>query len=129
MTWTIRMNEKETARKSEIDRVLEKRITQKEAAQRLNLSERQVRRLIHNYRQEGVSGIVSKRRGRPSNRRLDESKRGEMLTFIKDDHTQGFGPTFMAEKLEERKGIKLCKESIRKYMIEAGVGCTAKTHD
>lgn len=121
MTWTIRKNEKEIARKTELDRVLEERVTQKEAALRLNLSERQVRRLIHNYRQEGVSGIVSKRRGTPSNRRLDESKRGEVVTFIKDDHTQGFGPIFMAEKLEEIKEIKLSKESVRKYMIEAGV--------
>lgn len=77
-------DEKEIARKTELDRVLEERVTQKEAALRLNLSERQVRQLIHNYRQEGVSSIVSKWRGRPSNCRLGESKRREVLTFIKD---------------------------------------------
>jgi len=120
MPWTITMNAKEIARKAELDRVLEERITEKEASLRLNLSERQVRRLISKYRQEGVSGLVSKKRGRPSNRRLDGSKKEEVMDFIKADQTQGFGPTFMAEKLEAMKGIKLSKETIRNYMIEAG---------
>lgn len=115
------MSEQEITRKAELDRVLDKRITQKEAALRLGLSERQVRRLIRSYRQEGVAGLVSVKSGKPSNRRLEESKREQVLVFIKEEQTQGFGPTFMAEKLEELRGIHLSKETIRKYMVEAGV--------
>lgn len=121
MTWTITMNAKEIARKTELDRAQEGRITQKETSLRLSLSERQVRRLMQAYQREGVSAFVSKKRGRPSNCRLDKSKREAVLTFIKEDQTRGVGPTFMAEKLEVMKGIKLSKETIRKYMIEAGV--------
>lgn len=121
MTWTIEMNSKELARKREIERALDKRITQKEAALRLEISERQVRRWIQSYRREGVSGIVSKRRGRPSNRKTDQVQKEEVLRFINDEQMKGFGPTFMAEKLEQLKGIRLSKETMRRFMLEAGV--------
>ena len=115
------MNSKELAQKAEIERALDKRITQKEAALRLEISERQVRRWIQSYRREGVSGIVSKRRGRPSNRKTDQVQKEAVLRFIKDEQMKGFGPTFMAEKLEQLKGIKLSKETMRRFMLEAGV--------
>lgn len=121
MEWTIEMSNKEIERKTELERALDKRITQKEAALRLGLSERQVRRLIHSYRQEGVSGLVSVKRGRPSNRRTDERCLEEVSAFIHEERTQGFGPSFMAEKLEELKGIRLSKETLRRMMMDAGV--------
>ena len=73
MKWTIEMTEEELARKSEIERVMEKRTTQAEAAIKLGLSERQFRRILQRYRKEGVSGLVSKKRGVPSNRKTNES--------------------------------------------------------
>ena len=57
------MTEEELARKSEIERVTEKRSTQSEAAIKLGLSQRQLRRILQRYRKEGVSGLVSKKRG------------------------------------------------------------------
>ena|ERR1700674_1700786 len=41
------------------------------AAERLGLTTRQVRRLAIRYRHEGPIGLISKRRNRPSNNRLD----------------------------------------------------------
>jgi len=63
------MTSKELARKTEVERALDHRITQKEAAERLGISERQFRRILRRYRQEGDGGLVSQKRGKPSNRK------------------------------------------------------------
>ena len=112
------MNKKELGRKTEVERVLDHRITQKEAARKLGITERQFRRILNRYRQEGVGGLVSRKRGRPSNRKTDPEVREEVRGFITDPQRKDFGPTFMAEKLEQKEGIKLSKETVRRMMIE-----------
>lgn len=121
MKWTIEMNAKELACKAEIERVEEKRTSQKDASARLGISERQFRRKLRRYRLEGVVGLVSRKRGVPSNRKTEEAIREIVEDFINDPLVKGFGPTLMAEKLEEIKAIRLSKETVRKMMIEAGV--------
>lgn len=121
MTRTIEMTIKELTRKTEIERVLDHRITQREAAKKLGVTERQIRRILQRYRQEGDAGLVSKKRGRPGNRRTDTETRDAVYDFITDTLMEGFGPTLMAEKLEQKKGIKLSKETIRRMMVEVEV--------
>ncbi|NLV85383.1 MAG: ISNCY family transposase [Spirochaetales bacterium] len=121
MTWTIEMNAKELACKAEIERVEGKWASQKEAAARLGISERQFRRILRRYRLEGVAGLVSRKRGVPSNRKMEDAIREIVEDFINDPLLRGFGPTLMAEKIEQMKGIRLSKETVRKMMIEAGV--------
>jgi transposase len=118
MTWTIEMSSKESARKTEVERVIDHRITQKEAASKLGVSERQFRRILQRYRQEGDAGLVSRKRGIPSNRRTDAETREEVRKLITDPIMKGFGPTLMSEKLEQKKAIKLSKETIRRMMVE-----------
>jgi len=57
MTWTIEMSNKELDRKSEIENVLEKRESQKEAALKLDISERHFRRILLRYRKEGLAAV------------------------------------------------------------------------
>ena len=121
MTWTIAMSNKELARKTEVERVIDHRITQKAAANKLGVTERQFRRILQRYREEGDSGLVSRKRGKPSNRRTDAETREEVYKFITNPKKKGFGPTFMAEKLEIQKGIRLSKETVRRMMTTAGV--------
>lgn len=121
MTWTIEMSNKELARKTEIERVLDKRNTQKEAAKRLGISERQFRRILRRYRQKGDAGLVSRKRGKPSNRKTDGEIREVVRKFVCDPIMEGFGPTLMTEKLEIKKGIRLSKETVRRLMIESSV--------
>ena len=103
MKWTIEMTSKELARKTEVERALDHRITQKEAAERLGISERQFRRILRRYRQEGDGGLVSQKRGKPSNRKTDEKTRELAREFICDPMMKGFGPTLMTEKLEIKR--------------------------
>ena len=66
MYCVIEMKRKELARKTEVERVLDHRITHLEAAASLRISERQFRRILRRYRQEGDGGLVSQKRGKPS---------------------------------------------------------------
>ena len=64
------MSYEELDRVRVIERVIERRLTQREAASMLGLTSRQVRRLRRAYERDGPEGLASKHRGRPSNRRL-----------------------------------------------------------
>jgi predicted DNA-binding protein (UPF0251 family) len=57
----------------------QRRLTVETAAQLLGLERRQVFRLMKAYRTEGATGLISKRRGRPSNRRKPEEIRNKAL--------------------------------------------------
>lgn len=121
MTWTIAMTQKELYRKTIVEQAVDKRVTQKEGARRIGVSERQFRRILAKYRQEGNGGLVSGHRGKPGNRKLAEGIRSSIGEFINDPLHEDFGPTLAAEKLEEINGITICKETMRQIMIEEGI--------
>lgn len=81
----------------------------------LGISERQAQRLINRYRVSGAEGLVSRKRGQPSNRRLTESLKLRVLTLIRENYSD-FGPTLAAEKLRERHNIRLSIETVRNWM-------------
>lgn len=120
MTWTIAMTQEELYRKTIIEQALDKRITQKQGADKLGVSERHFRRILSRYRENGDTGLVSGHRRKPSNHRLAESKRQAIVEFIDEAVYHDFGPTLLKEKLEEFKGIRVSKETLRQIMIEEG---------
>ena len=60
-----------------------RRLTAAAAGQLLGLERRQVFRLLKAYRIKGAPGLISKRRGRRSNRRKPEALRRAVLTIIR----------------------------------------------
>jgi hypothetical protein len=96
------------------------RLTTDTAAQLLGLERRQVFRLLKAYRIEGPTGLISKRRGRPSNRRKPEELRSKALAIIREQYWD-FGPTLAAEKLREVHQIRLGRETLRLWMIDNGL--------
>jgi transposase len=114
------MSKRELNRLEVMQRIKEKRLTQKEAARILGLSVRQVKRLYRAYRQQGAAGLVSKRRGKPSNHRLDTKVEQRAIDLI-HKHYRDFGPTLAHEKLVEVHGLHLSDESVRKLMIVEGL--------
>lgn len=121
MKWTITMTQEELDRKTIIEQVKDKRITQREGAARLGTSERHFRRLLARYRKVGDVGLVSGHRGKPGNRKLAEEKHQAILEFMADPLYHDFGPTLLKEKLEEILGVVVCKETLRQIMIEVGI--------
>src|SRR5256885_2075497 len=97
---TLTMSRRELERAEVLLLVHERRITQAAAAERLGLSLRQVERLYRVYRANGASALVSRKRGRPSNRRLATEIRTEALRLVRDRYSD-FGPTLAHEKLLE----------------------------
>jgi hypothetical protein len=95
------------------------------AAELLGLERRQVFRLLKAYRSAGPAGLISRRRGRPSNRRKPDALRAEALAIIHERYWD-FGPTLAAEKLSELHGIVVGRETVRQWMIEAGLWLDCK---
>jgi transposase len=112
----LTMSNREITRMEVMQRLKEKRLKQKEAAQMLGISIRQVKRLWRAYRQIGAPGLVSARRGKPSNNQLDAGVTQRALDLIKEKYDD-FGPTLAHEKLTEVHGLKLSRESVRQIMI------------
>lgn len=113
----IKMTVGELKRLHVIEKILDKRLKQREAAVLLNLSERQIRRIVKRVRSEGDKGIAHKGRGRKSNRCLPEQMKRKALSIYKETY-KDFGPTFACEKLEEMNGIKVSRETLRKWLID-----------
>jgi transposase len=116
MDGLISMSGEEIDRLSVMIRLCEGGLRQAQAADQLQISVRQLRRLLRKYRREGAAGLVSKRRGQPSNNRLDPRLVSEVLTLLYDRYT-GFGPTLAQEKLSEHDGLTISVESVRQIMI------------
>ena len=116
----LAMSPKEVSRLEVIQRVKEKRLKQKEAAEMLDVSIRQVKRMSRAYREKGAAGLVSKRRGKPSHNQLAEKVKRKALDLLKGKY-QGFGPTLACEKLVEVEGLKISDESVRQLMMAEGL--------
>ena len=97
-----------------------KQITQAKAAERMGVSERWVRELLRRKKKEGDRVVVHRLRGRPSNRKLAERMRSRVLRLIEREY-RDFGPTLIAEYLQSEHGIGVGKETVRKWMIGAGL--------
>ena len=113
------MSHKEVKRAQVLELLKEDKISQQEAARRLDVSTRQMRRLTRRYQAAGLAGLVSKKRGRPSNRRLDNATCATAIGLI-GTHYRDFGPTLACEKLAELHDVHLSVESTRQLMIKAG---------
>ena len=117
---TVTMSAKELDRLEVLGRVVERRLTQWRAAEQLGLSERQVRRLCRALLREGAAGLVSRKRGHPSNRKLPAAAREHALGLVRARYAD-FGPTFAREKLSEHHGVAVSTETLRQWMIDAGL--------
>jgi transposase len=116
---TITMTMRELDRLKVIQSVADSGLTVWRAAEKLGLSRRQVDRLVLRYRQDGASGLLSRKRGRDSNRQLPPGLESRARGLIRDTYAD-FSPTLACEKLRERHGIDLAKETVRRIMIDAG---------
>lgn len=114
------MSKRELAQISVFAQLKKYAIPQQDAAKKLRLSIRQVRRKLRAYRQEGSKSLVHRLRGRPSNHRIDQQKKSGALHLIQTRYPD-FGPTFAAEKLAENHHVTIHHETLRRAMIAEGL--------
>ena len=109
----------------ELDRLLilqqvkNRQLTQEEAGKRLNISSRQIRRLMRRFISDGIDGITFQHKG--GNRAFHEDFKQQVLTVCSRPEYHGFGPTFASEKLKELENLNINKETLRQWMIEQGL--------
>jgi transposase len=102
-----------------IRQVLERKVTQKKAAEMLELSLRQIKRLCRRVKEEGDAGVIHKNRSRRSNHSISESIKKRVVELAKKKYS-GFGPRLMNEHLA-KEGFKFSDETIRQWLITAGL--------
>ncbi len=95
-------------------------VTQQQVALQLGLSVRQVKRLWRRFRLEAEAGLISRRRGKPSNRRTDPVLMERALELVRTLYPD-FGPTLAAEKLDELHGIRIDHETLRRALVACGL--------
>ena len=119
------MSERELNRIEVLSQVTQGRMTIVTAANVLGLSRRQVHRLLKDFQTDGPAAIRHKARGRRSNNRIDPAVREFAVTLVRENYLD-FGPTFAAEKLSEDHGLKVSRETLRKWMQDAGIWLSRK---
>jgi transposase len=124
MGWVM-MSERELNRIEVLSQVLQGRMSAVSAADVLDLSRRQVHRLLKRFGADGAAAIRHQARGRASNNRIDPTIREAAMSLVRDRYAD-FGPTLAAEKLAECHGLTVSRETLRKWMQDAGLWLSRK---
>lgn len=98
----------------------ERKISQKDAAEKLGITVRHLRRLIRRFRRQGPRGLISRRIGRRPNNAIPESVRRKIMEPVHRDYFD-FGPALACEQLKKHHGITVSAETLRKWMAEEGL--------
>ena len=100
------------------------------AATLMEVSYRQAKRLYRRYRVEGAKGLKHRSAGRGSNRAMDARTQRRVLALIREKYSGGvderFGPTLAAEHLASEDGITIDHETLRRWMLAAGLWSRAR---
>ena len=105
--------------------MLDKSITQTEAAGILDLTDRHIRRVAARIAKEGDKGIVHKLRGQPAHNCTLDKVKTKVLSLCKNIY-EGFSPTLASEKLFERDKIKVSRELLRTWFIEEHIAYASR---
>ena len=117
---TIALTEKEQKRAKVLNEVLSGRMLQRQAAQLLGVSERQLRRILAAYREEGVASLPHGNRGRAAHNQTQEAHRDRVVALANGKY-KGFNHTHLTEKLVAVEGLELSRPTVRRILLEEGV--------
>lgn len=114
------LTDKEKQKLEIITSLLNRKITNGEAARKLELSIRQIQRLKVEVRKHGAQALIHHLKGKPSNHSLYQKVKLEALSLVKEKYLD-FKPKFASEKLEENHQLIIHPETLRLWMIEQGL--------
>src|SRR5271169_4178394 len=118
-TERITLSQRERDRLKVLHEVKQKHLSQVAAAERLKVTDRQVRRMLLRIRERGDGALVHGLRGRPSNRKLAARLEQKILARLRQRYAD-FGPTLAAEHLAQ-EGFPVSRETLRKWMTQAAL--------
>ena len=115
------MNQKEQARLSVLNSVLEFQVPIAQAAELLGVSQRHARRLLAAYREAGVAALAHGNRGRRPHNAIPPAQ-ADAVVQLATHRYQGANHTHFTELLQEREGIDLSRPTVRRILTRAGIG-------
>jgi transposase len=113
------MSPKERHRLKVLTQIEKRHMTFREAAEELQLSQRQVYRLMDRYHKHGDAGLIHRLRGTPSNRGYGEKVRTQVLILQKHQYPD-YGPTLLGEMLVQYHSLHINHETLRRWLRSAG---------
>jgi transposase len=116
----IAMSQEERDRLDWLKRARDRKMTQREAAEKMGASERWVRKLLRRMKTEGDGVVVHGLRGKASNRKIPAETKDQAMMALQLPEWHDFGPTFASEQLA-KQGIHVSDETLRGWMIEGGL--------
>ncbi len=116
----ILMGQRELQRLRVMELVMGERMSLKEAGEKMGVCYRQAKRIKRAIQDKGVKGLVHGNRGRPSNRRIEQTLRERVLVLCRGVY-RDFNDTHLTEKLKECEGVELSRETVRKIRRAAGI--------
>lgn len=116
----LRMSIKEAEYLGVMRQIDKKKLTMRQGSEQLGISLRQTKRIRKRYLIEGEPGLISRKRNKPSNRKIPDEMRSHIVELLKTKYV-GFGPTLAGEKLMKRDNLKISAETLRKWMKEEGI--------
>lgn len=117
----ITMSRKEVHRARVMEQVSGEIITLKEAAGLMHLSYRQAKPIYRRWRDDGLSGLCHRNRGRQAGHALPPQLPAVVLA-LHDEVYRDFNDTHFTEALQEREGIAISREKVRQIRRAAGHG-------
>jgi transposase len=117
----IGMSQEERDRLDWLKRAKDGSMSQREAAQKMGVSDRWVRKLLKRMKKQGDAVVLHALRGRASNRKIPAKVQAQAIELLKQPEWHDFGPTFASQQLAKRHKLDVSKETLRAWMIEAGL--------
>ena len=126
------MSVRELKRHEVMGRVSRNEIGLRDAAALMEVSYRQAKRIWKRYREKGGPGLVHRSEGRPSSRSKPKELRERALGLIREKYSgeigERFGATLAAEHLSSDDGLEVHPETLRRWMLDAGLGNRQRKH-
>jgi len=120
MKGTLTLSTKEIDRLMLISQIEQEKISVLEASSLMELSQRQIYRILKRVKAEGAKGIMHKLRGRISNRGYPEELKEEIIKIYKKRYSD-YGPTLFSEMLEEYHNISMNRETLRNWLRQRSI--------
>src|SRR3990170_263623 len=116
---TITLDARAQHRLYVLNHVLTGGLATDEAARFLELSVRQVRRLLRRYRADGSAGLVHGNRDRVPAHRIPDAIRERVVELATTTYA-GVNHTHLAELLAEREQLLIPERTLRRILAEGG---------
>jgi transposase len=121
----VTLTQRELNRAFILERVVGGRMSVREAALVLKLSERHVKRLKQKWQKEGAAGLAHGNRGRKPAHAISDQVRQQVVQLAQTKY-RGCNYTFLSELLGQHEGISLSPSSVRRILRTAGIASPRK---